>query len=401
MASSKDKEFEIYEDAAIIADGDANSKMYYSAKPLTTYYRKLKDFNYYSGPKEISDKLAEIKKNIKNVKSKMEELSGSTILYETDVVDNLSTIVDDTKNYVDDALTPATKKIKGLKTDLETYYKQTTSSLSSRTGNDKNVVYEDFDYNDNFKSYLSTEGRRLTSIERKIYQQISDIQSESSYNFRTGSGPITSIYPIDPIVAVPDYGVEPTIITAVPMYGVQIPPEVYSAPSYGVIPTTGIHATPKYGVELPTEVYSAPSYGVIPTTGIHATPKYGVELPIEVYSAPSYGVIPTTGIHATPKYGVELPTEITAIPDYGVQLPITGIHATPKYGVELPTEITAIPDYGVQLPITGIHATPKYGVELPTGITAIPDYGVQLPITDLQVQPRYGVQVSTKKTKKK
>ena len=37
MASSKDKEFEIYEDAAIIADGDANSKMYYSAKPLTTY----------------------------------------------------------------------------------------------------------------------------------------------------------------------------------------------------------------------------------------------------------------------------------------------------------------------------------------------------------------------------
>ena len=373
MASSKDKEFEIYEDAAIMTNVDANSKMYYSAKPLTTYYRKLKDFNYYSGPKEISDKLAEIKKNIKNVKSKMEELSGSTILYETDVVDNLSTIVDDTKNYVDDALTPATKKIKGLKTDLETYYKQTTSSLSSRTGNDKNVVYEDFDYNDNFKNYLSTEGRRLTSIERKIYQQISDIQSESSYNFRTGSGPITSIYPIDPIVAVPEYGVEPTFIHAVPMYGVQIPPEVYSAPSYGVIPITGIHATPKYGVELPTEVYSAPSYGVIPTTGIHATPKYGVELP----------------------------TEITAVPDYGVQLPITEIHATPKYGVELPTEITAIPDYGVQLPITGIHATPKYGVELPIGITAIPDYGVQLPITDLQVQPRYGVQVSTKKTKKK
>ena len=372
MASSKDKEFEIYEDAAIMTNVDANSKMYYSAKPLTTYYRKLKDFNYYSGPKEISDKLAEIKKNIKNVKSKMEELSGSTILYETDVVDNLSTIVDDTKNYVDDALTPATKKIKGLKTDLETYYKQTSSSLSSRTGNDKNVVYEDFDYNDNFKNYLSTEGRRLTSIERKIYQQISDIQSESSYNFRTGSGPITSIYPIDPIVAVPDYGVEPTFI--------------HAAPAYGVEPIE-ITAVPMYGVQIPPEVYSAPSYGVIPITGIHATPKYGVELPTEVYSAPSYGVIPTTGIHATPKYGVELPTEITAVPDYGVQLPITGIHATPKYGVELPTEITAIPDYGVQLPITDLQVQPRYGVQLYT--------------TDLQVQPRYGVQVSTKKTKKK
>ena len=325
MASSKDKEFETYEESAIMTNIDGNSKVRSSAKPLATYYRKLKDFNYYSGPKEISDKLAEIKKNIKNVKSKMEELSGSTILYETDVVDNLSTIVDDTKNYVDDALTPATKKIKELKTDLETYYKQTSSSLSSRTGNDENVVYENFDYNDNFKNYLSTEGRRLTSIERKIYQQISDIQSESSYNFRSGSVTLTSIYPSDPIVAVPDYGVETSYI--------------YSAPAYGVEPVS-IKPTPKYGVELPTEVYSAPAYGVIPTTGIQAIPKYGVELPIQVYSAPAYGVIPTTGIQATPKYGVELPIEITAVPDYGVQLPATDLQVQPRYGVQVPTKKT-------------------------------------------------------------
>jgi hypothetical protein len=382
MATNKSS---MYEDSFVIDDGATNSSKKLGARSLTTYYQKLKNFNYYSGPKEISDKLAEIKKNLKTIKSRMEELNGSTIMYQSDIVDGLDLVVDDVKNYVDDALDPATKQIESLKSDLEQYYQKYRNSKI-----EDEIVYDNYTYNDSFNNYLSTEGRRLSSIERRIYQKISDIQSLSNYNFRYSSSLYgTTIYPYEYTLAIPTSPIEVT-----PKYGVELPTsEIFAYPDYGVQLPTELIATPKYGVELPTsEIFAYPDYGVQLPTEIEATPKYGVELPTTpIVATPKYGVeLPTTPIVATPKYGVELPTsEIFAYPDYGVQLPTSELYMVPDYGVQLPTsELYAYPKYGVE-PVYEVYSAPSYGVEPLYEVYSAPSYGVE-PV-QVYSAPAYGV----------
>ena len=316
------------------------------------YYKSLKDFYNFDAPENISNRLNNVKKDIKVIKDQLFELSGKTANSADEIVTDSINNNDEWSIYTDDQLIPATKMIPDLQSLLDLRKKGFMPNRGNYSGQGA------YDYNVEFSNYLRNQSNvssnsmlmieRPTSIDELIDQKITQIKQKSGAYFNYGHIPLD---PPQALYAAP---------TPRPMPE-PLPQPLYAAPEPIPIPNPLIQ--PLYAVKPDPDIgIQQPLYAVKPD------PDIGIQQPLYAVKPDPNKIVPIM----QPEYGVDPdPKKIVPImqPEYGVDPDPNRINPIkqPVYGVA--------PDPGRIKPII----QPEYGVDPdPNRISPIkqPVYGV-------------------------